>query len=366
MRKIKLISIFLILLFSLVGCQNSTLKSDNNIVYNSSVSNSFVDGGKYIYGNVSDNNNNFTTIIKNKSTEKVKSFIRDPFFDDKKNVTYVESVYIDNDSSKGYYIKNRRTDNEAGFSIIEFDLSKFNKKEIYTERFVLDKKVFLGLNEISDIKASKENDFSENITSNLGTGDKISKFFVFKDYIYLIQQNGIFKVNIKNKKETLLINEYDIKNVSFDGEYIYYIDNKYDVYKYSITTSAKVKLMSNKSSYLMLTESKVIYTNLKDNNRIYMMNKDGSNNHRICTSRADKVNYDDEFIYYSNMDDNQCLYRIKYDGSENKKMTDRAAYFIFTFKDYNKLYIWSNDTNSGGIKSFSVDKKDFHMKLLEF
>lgn len=366
MRRIKLLSICIILLFSLAGCQNNASEPYNSIIYNSSISDSFVDGTNYIYGNVSNSLSNFTTIMKNKSTEKVEAFIRDPFFDDKKSITYVEQIHIDSKNNKGYYLDNSINDNEAGFQIIEFNLSTFSKKDIYSEKYALGKKVFLGLDEISDIKVSKENDFSENINTNMSSFDRIPKYFIDNDYLYLIRENGVFKINIKNKKQNQVIDEYNIKSVSFDGEYIYYINNAYDLYRYSITTSEKVKLTSNKSSYLIITENKIIYTNLNDKNCIYIMNKDGSDNHRISHNTADKVNYDDKYIYYSNMDDNQCLYRIKYDGSENKKMTDKPAYFIFTFKDYNKLYIWSNDTNSSEIKNFSVDKKDFRIELLDF
>ncbi len=364
MRKFNLLSIGLLLLLGLVGCKYNAFESYNSSIYNGSIEGSFVDGGNYIYGTVSNNLNNFTAIMKNKATGKVESFIRDPFYNDKKDVTYVKQIYIDN--NKGYYLDSSGTDNEVGFTIIEFNLNTFNKKDIYIEKKALSKKVFLGLNEISDVKVSKENDFSQNKTDNLSSLDSSRKFFVYNEYIYIIRQNGIFRINIKTKKQIQLINENDLKSISSDGEYIYYINDTYDLYKYSIKTASKVKLTSNKSSYSIITKSKIIYTNLNDLNRIYVMNKDGSDNHKINDSKSKNMNYDDTYIYYSNDDDNQCLYRIKYDGSCNKKMTDRPAYFIFTFKDYNKVYIWSNDIKSGSIKNFSVDKKDFHIQLLDF
>jgi hypothetical protein len=96
------------------------------------------------------------------------------------------------------------------------------------------------------------------------------------------------------------------------------------------------------------------------------MNKNGSNNHEIAHNCAKNLNFDTDYIYYSNDDDKQSLYRMKYDGSKNEKMTDKPAYFVFTFKNYDKLYIWSDDDITKSIKPFSVDKKDFALKLLDF
>ncbi|MBU3219555.1 DUF5050 domain-containing protein [Clostridium algidicarnis] len=95
------------------------------------------------------------------------------------------------------------------------------------------------------------------------------------------------------------------------------------------------------------------------------MNKDGSDNHKIGENKARNLNFDDKYIYYSNDDDNQCLYRIRYDGSENTKMTNAPAYFIFTFKNYDKIYIWSDDIKTNSIRSFSVDKNDFDIQLID-
>lgn len=365
MKRIKLIILCLLLSLTLFGCQKNTSKSYGNVIYNSSIYDIFVDGNNYIYGSTS-NEKGFNTIIQNKATGKVESFIRDPFFDDKKNNSYVEQIRIDNKNNKGYYMDTSETDDEKGFSIIQFDTNTFDKKEIYRENFIWKKEIFLGLNKISDLKASKENDFSEKRTSNMINVGVRPKYFVDGENLYLIRKNGVFRINIKSKKQTQLIKADEIKSVSFDGENIYYIDSFYDMYKYFIKTGKSVKLTANKSSYSIIAKNKIIYTNLNDENAIYIMNKDGSDNHKIENDKARNLNYDDKYIYYSNDNDNQCLYRIKYDGSENKKMTDVPAYFVFTFKNYNKVYIWSNDMNTNKIKTFSVNKKNFAIQLLDF
>lgn len=366
MRKVKLLTICLVISSVLIGCQSKPSQSCENVIYNSLISDNFVDGGNYIYGYVSNNFNGFTNIIKNKSTGKVESFVRNPFFNEKENDTYINHIYIDNVKNKGYYLDNRGTDYEDGFSIIEFDLSTFKEKEMYRESYALGKRVLLGLNEVKDFKVHKENDFSENKTDSLGNLTMEPRYFIDNGYIYLIRRNGIFKVDMKSKKQTQLINEYEIQSISFDGKYIYYINNAHDLYRYNITTGEKLKLTSNKSEYLIITENKIIYTNLNDKSSIYMMNKDGSNEHKINNSASKSLNYDEEYIYYCNIDDKNALYRIKYDGSKNEKMTDKPAYFINTFKNYDKVYISSDDINGGGIKDFAVDKKDFNVELLEF
>lgn len=347
----------------LVSSINNYSKAYDNIIFNGAIYNEFVDSKESIYGNLS-KENALISIIQDKATGKMEPFIRDPFYNDKKNSSYIEQIYIDDKNNKGYYLDTSETVNERGFSIVQFDFNTFHKKEIYRESFTLRKTVFLGLNQISDIKASNENDFNENRTIDFGDSNR-PKFFIDKDYLYLIRENGVFKVNIKSKKQKELIKEDEIESVSYDGENIYYIDNVYDLYKYSIKTKEKIKLTTNKSRYSIIAENKIIYTNLNDNNRIYIMNKDGSDNHKIGGNKARNLNFDDKYIYYSNDDDNKCLYRIRYDGSENTKMTNAPAYFIFTFKNYDKIYIWSDDIKTNSIRSFSVDKNDFDIQLID-
>lgn len=366
MKKIKLSNIVLPLFIALAltSCQNSASEAHDGIIYNSSIYNEFVDDSKYIYGNII-NKTKVLTIIQDKSTGKTEWFIRDPFYKDMEDSSYVRQIQIDDENNKGYYMDISIDDEDAGFSIIQFDLKTFNKKEIYRESFMWHKPVFLGLSEVSDIKVSRKNDFNKEVIPDLGS-DKKPKYFVDNNNLYLIRENGIFKINIKNNKQTELIKEDNIKSVSYDGSYIYYINDIYELYKYSVKTGEKVKLTSNKSTYSIITEDKIIYTNLNDGNRIYIINKDGTDDHRIGDSKAKSLNYDDEYIYYSNEDDKQCLYRLKYDGSENTKMTDRPAYFVFTFKNYDKVYILSDNDNIETGYIFSVDKEDFTIKLQDF
>lgn len=362
-----LLGLIMLSILLLTGCQKNNPENYSNLVYNSSINDTFVDGVNNIYGSFLTDSNIPTTIIQDKNSRRFNWFTRDPFYKDTKTSSSVEQIHIDYQNKKGYYMDScgDNIDNNfnTGFSIIQFDLGTFDKKEIYKENFVWHKSVFLGLGDISDIDVSKENDFSESITANVH--NKKPKYFIDNNNLYLIRKNGIFVINIENRKETAIINEDNIVNVSYDTHNIYYINSMYELYKYTIKTGKRIKLTGNKSSYLITTEDKIIYTNLNDKNCIYTMNKDGLDNHKIGEYKAKNLNYDSDYIYYSNEDDGQCLYRMRYDGSENTKMTDVPAYFVFAFNNYNKVYIWSNDDKTNGIKNFSVDKKDFTIELLD-
>lgn len=364
MRKSSLIIIIMLFSTLCFGCEDSRNNIHEDFIYNSTISKTFVDSDNYIYGNITNNKENPITIIQDKVTGKIDNFIRDPFFNHKTVPSYVKDIQINCGENKGYYLDNSKEELNKGFSIMEFDLNSLDSKEIYRQNFIFRKELFLGLSKTSEVKVYKENDFSENKKSNIVDYMKQPKYFVCKDMLYLLKNNGLYRMNLKNKKEEILINEEDIKTICCDGINIYYINKNYEIYKYCIDTKTKNKLTNEKSSYLIASKDKLVYTNLKDKNHIYIMNKNGSENIKICGNSGKNLNFDDEFIYYSNDDDNETLYRVKYDGSCNTKMTSVPAYFIFTFKDYNKVYIWSTDEKTSNIKAFSVNKDNFKLELL--
>lgn len=354
--------VFSILCF---GCESSSFNEQKDFIYNSSISKTFVESNQYIYGSITNDKENPVTIIQDKSTGRIDNFIRDPFFNDKTIPSYVNNLQINSAKNKGYYLNNSNDEYNKGFSIIEFNLNNLDFKEIYRQNFTFRKNLFLGLSKTSDVKVFKENDFSENKKSNIADYMKIPKYFVYENTLYLLKTDGLYSVNLDSKKEGILLKEADIKSLSCDGINIYYINRNYEIYKYCLATKEKYKLINEKSSYLITTKDKLVYTNLKDNNHIYMMNKDGSENTKLCDNKSKNFNFDDEYIYYSNVDDNESLYRVRYDGSSKTKMTTVPAYFIFTFKDYNKVYIWSNDEKTRNIKTFSVNKDNFELELIK-
>lgn len=59
----------------------------------------------------------------------------------------------------------------------------------------------------------------------------------------------------------------------------------------------------------------IIVTNLKDNNKLYKVKTDGTNNTKIGDDFVQNIVPTKGWIYYSNLSDNAYLYKIKKDDN---------------------------------------------------
>ncbi|MCY6482940.1 DUF5050 domain-containing protein [Clostridium aestuarii] len=78
-------------------------------------------------------------------------------------------------------------------------------------------------------------------------------------------------------------------------------------------------------NYYCVTDGWFYYGNLKDNNKIYKVKTDGTNNQKICDDSIKNIEIKEEWIYYSNLSDEGRLYKIKKDGMARQVVDDEVS-----------------------------------------
>ena len=82
------------------------------------------------------------------------------------------------------------------------------------------------------------------------------------------------------------------------------------------------KLNSSPSDYICIVDDWIYYVNRGQQNYIYKMRLDGSENQRAFDVKARRLNYSDGWLYFTDADDNQRIYRARTDGSEKTLVVD--------------------------------------------
>ncbi|MBC5638710.1 DUF5050 domain-containing protein [Ornithinibacillus sp. BX22] len=298
-HKLKSLSITLLLCMiavTLVGCDFSNEVDNEHDIFNSISRQTFENDSYRFYIDESDVEN-IRPVFEDKETGEIKNLMRSPF----SSLTSIEN-YIYGNGSLVYYMK--MDYDKSGFyketnrlSLIEVDTTTFDEKIIYEKNANMTKDTFLGLHTTDDI------DF-------LG----ITSFFVDKRYIYfVVDDNQIRRINRLTGKEDTIIQTSVFNNIAYNGRYIYYPNEAYQVIKYDIQTEKEMTIPDIITTQFFLTDSELLYINRQDNYSIYAMNLSDSNIRKITNKPAWSITGDDDFIYYKSKIDNE-LYRIDRDG----------------------------------------------------
>lgn len=126
--------------------------------------------------------------------------------------------------------------------------------------------------EISTIDGSQNLVFEECYQKN----DKWSflsdatAMFLHKNNIYFICQDSIRKVNCTTHHMTLLEIETSGNNFSFDGNNLYYLNTKYQLCVYNLSTSESFSYDNVVASDFILFEGGIYYIDLENKNSIYL------------------------------------------------------------------------------------------------
>ncbi len=185
---------------------------------------------------------------------------------------------------------------------------------------------------------------------------------VYNNSIYYQDVNenySLYKMDLNggNKKKVtedspLYINLYE--------EYMYYsnFSNYGEVTKVNLNNTSKININTETSLYVTLQDSYLFYQDYNDK-FIYRMNTDGTNKILVQASEGIELNAVNGWLYYINVSDDNTLYRIKYDGSQNERLTDFNITHInvngdriFLYDEYGFLY--SSNLNGTDLKLFGI------------
>lgn len=307
-HKKKIVYSLLLILFLLSGC--NTVQNDNVYTHNLNISKNFLlvqNENYYILGE--DTN---AVRIDKKSGEKEK-LIRNSFYECT-DPSVISRNYLQGENYYYYtYNKNARVINQI-------NLESLTEKNIFTTN-TEDKYYFLNL-------YLKYVDF-KNI-------EKIWSFFIADDDLFLVMYDGrVVKVDIKSNKKEVVIDEGMFRyNISFDGNYIYYINSNLELKRYNIHTKESTVIIDKRVTRLYLMPDGILCA---DKNALYSVNKDGTSLKRIINASVNELSSDEKYIYYTERNSNN-LYRISKDGGKGEIISDENILDFEVLTNSNYIY----------------------------
>lgn len=289
--------LFCMIAVSLVGCDSSNKADKEHDIFNSISRQTFENDSYRFYIDITEDNR---PVFEDKETGEIENLMRSPF----SSLTSVEP-YIYGNGSFVYYMK--MDYDKSGFyketnrlSLIEVDTTTFDEKVIYEKNANMAKDTFLNLHTTDDI------DF-------LG----ITSVFVDKEHIYLVVDDSqIRRISRLTGKTDTIIQTSISNNIAYDGKYIYYPNEAYQIIKYDTQTEKEMTIPDITSTQFFLTENELYYVNRQDNYRIYAMNLSDSSIRKVMNKPVWSITCDDDYIYYDSKIDNKS-YRIDKDGQND-------------------------------------------------
>ena len=167
------------------------------------------------------------------------------------------------------------------------------------------------------------------------------------NWIYFLTDHGeIYKYSIKTKEKTRLYSHpsvgWGLRQINVVGEWVYFYASNEGIFKVRIDGTGAQKIIDNQGLFMyMCVADGYIYYNSdysEDSGyRLYRMKIDGSNREKTADEHCNYINITGDYIYYNSeySDTTKAgFYRMKRDGTERTLL---ASAF------YNSLYIYGND-----------------------
>ncbi|MHB1483561.1 MAG: DUF5050 domain-containing protein [Saccharofermentanales bacterium] len=142
------------------------------------------------------------------------------------------------------------------------------------------------------------------------------------DWIYYVQygSSGINKIKTDGTGASTMLNNESISDIHIENEWIYYIGNKYYLYRIKTDGTGNTTLLENNGDYVknkidfLYVEGSWIYYH-KPYYGMSMMKIDGSFSHEIIPKIGLTFNFSNGWIYYTAGSDG--IYKIRTDGTDN-------------------------------------------------
>ncbi|SDZ68353.1 protein of unknown function [Evansella caseinilytica] len=290
---------------SLVGCASNE-KAEKADIYNSVSRLSYENEHYRFYLDQTDLDDRL--VFEDKQTGEINNLVRTPM----QSLTNVEPVIYGN----GPFVYYMKFDNEKSgyyeemdrFSVIEVETTTFDEKIVYEKNVNSAKDSFLGLHTV-DI---------DDTTSFLG----IESFFLDETSIYFVGDQQIKRINRRTGKTNVIIRSPFLSaNVAYDGNNIYYLNEKYQVVEYDTQTGSETIIPDLITTYFVVTDTELLYVNRQDQHKIYAMNLDNSTIEKIVDKPVWSFTCDDQYIYYQGKYDNKS-YRVDRDGENDTLLED--------------------------------------------
>jgi len=253
--RISTINKWLLLFLPLLLLTSCTGQQEESIVYNLDERMEHSVGGYQYYFDVIDND--FVRV--HEETGAKESLVRNPFEEDVKyeSCFFVQGEYF-------YYIKRglentpimkensqlRGGSNMYNFAVVQVNMQTFEETVIFEKN--------MGTNRSGILKEENK---------KWGFMRGINGFYLDKDTIYIIDTDAIRMIDRMTSQITAIGDINTVYNIAFDGQYIYYVGDRYRLSKYDVNTQEKSSVDDIITEDFRLNEGRIEYKNLLDGER---------------------------------------------------------------------------------------------------
>ena len=205
---------------------------------------------------------------------------------------------------------------------------------------------------------------------NLETGE-LSKvkngggnhYVVMGDLVFQSNIMGLNRVNLSTGEILNLSNDFAL-NLNYDGQWLYYVNDKEDklIYKIRPDGSERTQISDlDNVSIMILYKGKLYFNRYWNSHELYSMETDGSNLNMLDDQWIDFFIIENDMIYAMQEDD-PGLYKYNLDGSGKAKLTDQYGSFMNVCQGY---LFYPNDLD--GNNMYKMNLSDYSTeKVLDF
>jgi hypothetical protein len=181
-----------------------------------------------------------------------------------------------------------------------------------------------------------------------------SNIFAAENEIYFLHEGAIYRINRFTKR--LEIIAYDCRgNIAFDGQSIYFINNRLQIEELNIATLKRNILPDIRADYFFLFNGNIYFSNLNAIDEVAVFDLAlGSVAYRININAYQGFVRDFSGLYFSNMDDRGNLYRYEFSKSRIFQISDARGFDIVAFCDSD--YVFVHRMNRDALERISYEK----------
>lgn len=204
------------------------------------------------------------------------------------------------------------------------------------------------------------------------------------EYIYGLKENGLYKVN-KNTSEVTMLVEKDVYKFTIYKSVIYYITKEENtIHSFNVTNNEDKNLEISNVKEVLVDETN-LYLCVTDLEKSKLIKYDKEGKNKIDLTKKEKVSYiieNGDKIYFVNKSDDNKIYSVNKDGTDLKKVLDIKSKsdkgdtiyiagnkYMFVYENF-LYYINTEDNDTLWKASLLSDEKEkilySSLEMLEF
>lgn len=176
-----------------------------------------------------------------------------------------------------------------------------------------------------------------------------ARFFISGDWLTIVSMNNIEKINLKTKARKILVTDCSGASVGFDGEYIYYVTETYQIGKINFQDETVAVYPNIRSDNLFLANGKLYFRSIVQHNRPFAIDLATGEIEMVFDQEINfKFGCDERHFYFSNeilQSTDRSVYRYEFESGEIEKFSELELfnYIVLENSDYFLGYVFEKN-----------------------